>query len=352
MWIVSKNKLSLPKEELKTKLSRSPTTRNKILFLSITFFISLVLFSKFITLPTTSQQWQEFYLMTINPHAGAAYLEKQWQKNYNGAALELEEGNTYISKMQNNLDLKSSDKYTYIDTIKGILVKRDAYFSEMIVIDKKALHLRLPQQYHDFYTKRLVADQRDYYAFNTYSTGMMQILDGTKAIYQYSDYFSLALSTAASLADAGQYYTKWTKVFNYIVYVLQTDTNDASVLQDKGILDKPIVDAMIKGEQTILLIQKVNNAWVSNDKQGYADANLQMQKMSQQAPPDWNMIIAKWGKDKRERFMIKQDKLHNEATKLYNRAYLFARDEKLNEVINIWGNNFPGSLNNNDYKQL
>jgi len=59
---------------------------------------------------------------------------------------------------------------------------------------------------------------------------------------------------------------------------------------------------------------------------------------------DFNGIITRWGAEKFGPIYQLQDNMHNNATGLYQKAYDYARKEKLEEILSAWRMKTPGAI--------
>lgn len=67
--------------------------------------------------------------------------------------------------MQTNSNNSNEAINNMISKVQDDFSEREAYFIEMQSIDEDAIKLNLPENYKEFFNKRLAADKNDFYRF-------------------------------------------------------------------------------------------------------------------------------------------------------------------------------------------
>lgn len=282
------------------------------------------------------------YYHTINPEAGALRLERLYKKNYDEAQNALNEANLTISEMtQKSTDTNSL--FAYQEKVRGIFSRRDAHFTEMIRIDDEAMKLRLNNRYKEFYQKRKQADVNDYDAFKIYRQGMQNLMDGTLSYFKFTNSYGEAMSFVAILTTPSGFTQENIDHFKSLAANLSLQHNEVDSLAKRGVFTQRLVDSMKTKNASVMLFRDMNDAIVSGDKERADEVMLMFVQQAKIKPPDESDLIAQWAREKRQPVFDAQDEKHRYSLDLYNQAYTYARNERLDNIHSVWGDKIPGT---------
>lgn len=286
------------------------------------------------------------YYQTINPQAGAHWLEELYKENYSQAQNALDEANLTISEMtQYATDITSI--FGYQEKARGLFSKRDAYFTEMVRIDNETTKLRLDSRYREFYRKRKLADENDYEAFKIYRGWMQNQMDGVLSYYKFTDSYAEAMEFLSILNSSDGFTQENVEHFENLALSLNLQHNEVDSLAKRDVFTKDLADLMNDKNEVVKLFNELNNAVFTGNK---AVADEVMKKFRQKAKtetPNENELIVQWAREKGQPVFDEQDKKHRYSLDLYNQTYTYAHNERLDSIISVWNSKMPGTTEDN-----
>lgn len=283
------------------------------------------------------------YYKQINPRAGVVYFEKLYKDNHNGAEEALSEANFTVSETQRNAQ-DINTLFAYQEKIRALFSKREAHFVEMIRIDKEAKKLRVSKEYKEFFDKRMEADQNDYEAFKIYREGMQKLMDGTLSYYKFRNLFGDAARFVLVLATPDGFTPENVKRFSELSSGLNVQYNEIIFLAEKGIFTHELMVSMKSQNEVIKLFEQLNNAYVAGDKGRVDEINKKLSLYVESISQDESELITQWAKEKAKPIFEAQNEKHRKSLDLYNQAYIYAKNQKLDTILSVWNNKPPGTI--------
>jgi hypothetical protein len=313
-------------------------------YLAFVFIILIGIVAIYLLRPviqSTTDNLKHFYYFNMNPRAQAAIFEKEYINNFNSADDTLNKSNKEIDDMQ-------SGKETFYNGEQQVLVcfnNRDSFFNVMISIDNQSLMLNLPDNFKQFYKERLAADKADYEAFKVYRKGMEDFFTADDAMMNYDEKFHDFVNDVGDLS-VDKYSQPQVDKTNYMSGLFQASYGNIQGIADTtDIFNQEILNYFQNEYDLYNNIKQYVDAFENKDQQGMNDAYTQMKYFLSNMPStDINGIIIRWGAEKFGRIYKIQDNMHNNATKLYQKAYDYARKEKLEEILSAWKMKTPGAI--------
>ena len=290
---------------------------------------------------STTNNLKHFYYFNVNPRAQAAIFEKEYINNFNSADDTLNKSNKEISNMQ-------SGKETFYNGEQQVLVyfnNRDSFFNAMISIDNQSLKLNLPDNFKQFYKERLAADKADYEAFKVYRKGMEDFFTADDAMINYDEKFHDFLNDVGDL-NVDKYSQPQVDKTNYMSGLFQATYGSIQGIADTtDIFNQEILNYFQGEYDTYKVFRNYVDAFGTKDKQQMNETSNQIEYyLSNMPTTDINGIIIRWSAEKFGPIYQTQDNMHNNATELYQKAYDYARKEKLKEVLSTWKMKTPGAI--------
>jgi len=290
---------------------------------------------------STTNNLKHFYYFNINPKAQAVIFEKEYINNFNSA------GDT-LNKSNKEIDDTQSGKETLYNGEQQVLVyfnDRDSFFNEMISIDNQSLKLNLPDNFKQFYKERLIADKADYAAFKVYRKGMEDFFTADDAMMNYDEKFHDFINDVGDL-NVDKYSQPQVDKTNYMSGLFQASYGSIQGIADTtDIFNQEILNYFQNEYDLYSNLKQYVDAFENKDQQGMNDAYAQMKYFLSNMPStDINGIIIRWGAEKFGPIYQIQDNMHNNATELYQKAYDYARKEKLEEILSAWRMKTPGAV--------
>jgi hypothetical protein len=313
-------------------------------YLAFVFIILIGIVAIYLLRPviqSTTDNLKHFYYFNMNPRAQAPIFEKEYINNFNSADDTLNKSNKEIDDMQ-------SGKETFYNGEQQVLVcfnNRDSFFNVMISIDNQSLMLNLPDNFKQFYKERLAADKADYEAFKVYRKGMEDFFTADDAMMNYDEKFHDFVNDVGDLS-VDKYSQPQVDKTNYMSGLFQASYGNIQGIADTtDIFNQEILNYFQNEYDLYNNIKQYVDAFENKDQQGMNDAYTQMKYFLSNMPStDINGIIIRWGAEKFGRIYKIQDNMHNNATKLYQKAYDYARKEKLEEILSAWKMKTPGAI--------
>jgi hypothetical protein len=289
---------------------------------------------------------RKLYYQVINPTAGISYFERFYKENYKAAFDILDETNVLVFEMQ-----KSSQNinalYNYQEKIRGMYSKREAYFVEMLRIDKEAKTLRVNEDYRTFYDKRIAADQNDFEAFKIYKDGMLKTMDGILSYSKFQNLYGEATRFVLVLTTPEGFTAENINYFSDLSSKVDLQYNEIASLSEKGIFTEELSNYMSKQNETIKLFKQLNDAYASGDKEKADKIYKKLELNIENVDIDKGELITQWAKEKARPVFEAQDEKHKKSLDLYNQAYIYAKNQNLNYVLSVWGDQTPGTYTEN-----
>jgi hypothetical protein len=290
---------------------------------------------------STTNNLKHFYYFNINPRAQAAIFEKEYMNDFNSADETLNKSNKEINDMQ-------SGKETFYNGEQQVLVyfnDRDSFFNQMISIDNQSLKLNLPDNFKQFYKERLTADKADYEAFKVYRKGMEDFFTADTAMESYNSTFHDFLDDVGGL-NVDKYSQPQVDKTNYMSGLFQASYGSIQGIADTtDIFNQEILNYFQEEYNLYSSLKQYVDAFENKDQQKMNDIFVQTEySLSNMPYADFNGIITRWGAEKFGPIYQLQDNMHNNATGLYQKAYDYARKEKLEEILSAWKMKTPGAV--------
>lgn len=304
----------------------------------LTLFLLFISFTNFFTFQSFLQ---DSYFRTINPRSGVRQLEQSYKENFNSAESVRVKANFVNDEMKTNAQ-NSNDLFRYQEKIREFMTKRETHYIEMLRIDDTALTYRLSSDYRVFFEKRKAADQNDYDAFKIYRDSMRQLMDGMLAYSKFIDLYNRAVDVMALLGSPDGFTPENVKNYRELSLTVALQYNEVASLTEKGVFTKELGASLNQRNEGIKLVAGLNDAIVSGNNQRADEILLIMKKRGQPDVSKEVDLIAQWSKEKALPAYQAQDAKHKLSLDLYDQAYTFAKNQKLDLILTIWEGNYPG----------
>lgn len=304
--------------------------------LSIIVFLAIPLTILFLNFETIISSLPNAYYQ-INPKAGVIKLEQLYKQNFDSAESTRQEANFLLTELPQKAS-NVNEIFAYQERVRGLFSKRDAFYTEIIRIDDKGKTLKLTKDYQEFFHKRKLADENDYEAFKIYRQGMQDMMDATLSYIKFTEIYDQVANSIYALKNSD--FSNTTNLEGYAVN-LNSQYSEIESLSKKGIFTLEMVDALkFKNENVGLFRDLALSISSNNDKKAKEiSASLEERLKRELNEAD---IVSRWVVEKRQPLFEAQDQKHRVSLDLYNQAYIFARNQKLDAIISTWGNKTPG----------
>lgn len=327
-----------------SKIKKFQKSMNKFTYFG---FIGVVIIFIFLLsiIPSVVGNLKHFYYFNFNPKAQVSVYEKEYKNIFDESQKVFNQSNQAITDLQ-------SGKDTFYNVEQQLLVnfnKRDSDCNQLIKIDNSALALNLPYEFKEFYRERLSADKKDYQAFTVYRKGIEEYLTASDALRSYDENYNDFFKQFGKL-DQSKYSQDQVDIVQYHVKLLESSYRNIAGLADTtDIFNQEILDYIQNEYNLFTYTQGFLNAFENKDNNKMQEAFQSMMAYAYNNPSaDINNIISRWGVEKLAPYYEAQDKLHNTATDLYQKAYDYARKQKLKEILQIWNSETPGYIQNSN----
>lgn len=340
LWI----KLPWSAKEKKEKKKKESGSRFakwllKAYLIVIFIFVGLPLLLWLLWYLNTSDDLVKYYAYTLFPQIGAVKLEGEYKATFINAENVMIDSNNLIDKKA-FIATSTSDVENVATTLKNNFAKRNDDYVQLIRLDHKALSLNLPQNYKEFYQKRLAADTLDYAAFKTYRLGEEKMLDANVSFVQFENDYSDAYKKSEGFGNT---------ITPRDVLTMKQDVAQADVDYQEvaGIADttdnfsQGILDLVQHQHDFITILQQVVEGYGTNNSLEISTALYNLSTIASSPAIDSNAVMDEWVNDKLFPAIAKQDAMHATAWEMYSDTYAFAKSQHLYSIVNMWGKYLP-----------
>jgi len=325
--------------------------RKKIKLKKFLFFLPIIIGGLWIYFNNLHSSLVDFYYFKINPKAGVKRLEKTYKELFQIAETARDQANLTITEMQDQAkDINAL--FSYQGKIRGFFSKRDAAFQEMLRIDEKAKQINISEEYREFFRRRQLADKNEYEAFRIYREGMENIMEGTLAYLKFEQFHrqALALFTSFILNPEESFTGENLKTFKTLTDNLELQFQEILSLQKRKVYSEELVEDIRERKEIVQLFQQVNEAILEEDEEKVKETfNTISQRIKQREKKEvsYKDLGLQWIEEISRPIFEAQDKKHKESLDLYNQAYIYARTQNLKEILSVWNNHPPGTIEEN-----
>lgn len=319
-------------------IKQSPFRGKIVLVLTVlgVALVAAVFFGDLLDLSTN------LYYYTLNPKAGAVYLEESYKQNFIGAQSALDEASFIVAEMQQNA-YDAPSLFYYQEQIRGLLSKREAYFVEMLRIDEEAQGLRLGSEYQEFFEKRRAADQNDYEAFKIYRDGMQGLMDGVLSYQKFAELYQAAKATLPPLMTPEGYTSENIDRLGKAAADLSFHHIELKSLAERGILTDNLYQAIKLDVEHYDLFYQFTKKNLEHDAEGMDEIALQLDRIIETERADTGDLLLEWAEETRQPIFEAQDNKHRDSLDLYNQAYAYAENKGLDPILSVWRDDHPGT---------
>ena len=168
-------------------------------------------------------------------------------------------------------------------------------------------------------------------------------MDGTLSYYKFTNSYGEAMKFVAILTNPDGFTQENISHFEGLAVNLDLQHNEVDSLAKRDVFTQELVDLMKTKNESVKLFRDLNDAIVSGDRERADEVMQAFVQKTREKVPEESDLIAQWARDKSQPVHEEQDAKHRLSLDLYNQAYTFVRNERLDNILSVWGDKVPGT---------